>query len=260
VSAAPASMKVVTQPPHGYRATSEAATNSTDAVQEKVREFLEDELMGEGDVVFKVTVLRTLAGYFTDTKNPDYQHMSAYRDAVSKWHGCHLVLVVLRQELAKVDGPSRDIVLGAVQFLTWWNRSSATNRDEMSKVNGVETVVSVMETYLNDRRIQDWSISCLLNFTRDNDARRREELVKANAVVPIFRAMTDQTNAAIQKHCVLVLGRLCDSTCTHLIDGLVEIDALEALVKVYKAHRNSSDPSREEICASCRKWMTKLVV
>jgi hypothetical protein len=267
-TAAPAPAPGATQAQVKDGPEEEAAHKSAEAIQKEVRELLEGTLMATGEDAVKVAALRTLAGYFQyngkGVKDPAYQQLRPYRDAVAKWHGCHLVLVVLRQELAKADSPNREIALWAVQFLTLWNRK-AKRRESMALFNGGDTILGAMHAFPNDEGMQDWTLACLVNYTLDKDAKgRRDNLVNENAIFHIFRAMpTHPHSKNVQRYSLRILGRLCDvaEDARHL-GGLVQMGALEALVNAYKALEDVDDDAhqRQRIVATCRKWMTKLVV
>jgi hypothetical protein len=133
----------------------------------------------------------------------------------------------------------------------------------MSRFNGVDAVLRAMRTFRNDAEIQRLAIGCLYNFTFDNDWNRRRELVERNAMLDVFRALVAPVyTVQTQKFGILLLGRLCDVAEPQFFHGLVELGAMEAVVKIVKnaQDRGRAGPDRQAVLSACRKLMSMLIV
>ena len=62
-----------------------------------------------------------------------------------------------------------------------------------------------------------------------------------------------------QKFGAILLGRLCDVAEPRYFNGLVELGAMEAVVRVVKVHKNSAEPGRQVVLSACHTLMTKLI-
>jgi hypothetical protein len=235
---------------------------SYESIKKEVQDLLEKNLMGSANDDVKVETMDTLRAHFktaADESFEERQEKAEYIRAVKEWNGCHFVLVVLRRELDDANSRNRDVVFSALQFLLMWN-SSADRWEAMSRFNGVDAVVRAMRTFRNDILIQDAAVACLYNFTYDEDVERRRELVEGAAIPDIFRAlMAPACTVRMPKLAIILLGRLCDVAEPRSFSGLVERGALEAVVKVVKAHKNSYVPERQKVLSACHKLMTKLI-
>jgi hypothetical protein len=236
---------------------------SYESIKKEVQDLLEKNLMGSANDDVKVETMQTLRAHFKTAADEESlnerQEKAEYIRAVTEWNGCHLVLVVLRQELDDAISRNRDVVFGALQFLLMWNRIS-DRREAMSRLNGVEAVLRALRAFRNDVYIQSMAVACLYNFTCDNDVERRRELVEGAAIPDIFRAlMAPACTLRMPKIAIILLGRLCDVAEPRSLNGLVERGALEVVAKVVKAHKNSNVPDRQEVLSACHKLMTKLI-
>jgi hypothetical protein len=218
--------------------------------------------MGSADDDVKVETMDTLREHFNvaaDESLDERLEKTEYIRAVTEWNGCHLVLVVLRQELDDANSRSRNVAHGALCFLTMWS-TSGNRWEAMSRFNGVDAVLRAMRTFRNDADIQYAAVACLYNFTFDNNVERRRELVEGAAIPDIFRALTAPTYAVpTPKFAIILLGCLCDVAEPRSFNGLVERGAFEAVAKVVKAHKNSNEPDRQQVLLACHKLMTKLI-
>jgi hypothetical protein len=240
---------------------------SADDIDKEVRVLVEEKLMHKNYSV-KVGALGALAGHLRDGAEgqDDIAEKRLYQRAVFTWDGCHMVLLVLRQELdRRFGGPHRDVVFGAVQFLDRWNRASATHRECTSRLGGVGSLVSAMRAFLRDGQIQAWAIDCLFRFTSDDDnnsdsRERRHELVQSNAALHIGRAMAAHpTDARTHERAVLVLGRLSEFAEYRRFGELWGPDTCAALERVWGAHLGDPDPRAKMLRRTASELVLQMV-
>jgi hypothetical protein len=243
---------------------------SADDIDKEVRVLVEETLMHKNYSV-KVGALGALAGHLQDDAEgqDDLAEKRLYQRAVFKWDGCHMVLLVLRQELdRRFGGPHRDVVFGAVQFLDRWNRTSAKHRGCASRLGGVGTLVSAMRAFLRDGQIQAWAIDCLFRFTSDDDnnndnkssRERRHDLVQNNAALHIGRAMAAHpTDARTHERAVLVLGRLSEFAEYRRFGELWGKETCAALEKVWGAHLGNPDPRAKLLRRTASELVLQMV-
>jgi hypothetical protein len=167
---------------------------------------------------------------------------------------------VLRQELDSARGPNRKVVFAAIQFLQMWNCWCIERREAMSRFGGVDAIARAMKASPQDPNIQEVAVLCFYNFTCDDDAKRRQELVDANAIYLISHALITHTKR-VQTRAPLLLGRLCDLAGHRHFDISVDAGLLEALLSVCKANKlNVDEPDRDKVRAACLKLINKLLL
>jgi hypothetical protein len=237
-------------------------SKSYDDIYKEVRVLVEEKLLHKNYSV-KVRALGTLAGYFKNDQGgggEDSAETLLYRRAAIAWDACHMVLLVLRQELARFGGPSRDVAFGTIQFLVHWNSSCGRHRESMSRLDGIGALVCAMRAFASDAPIQDAAIDCLLRFTSDSNRQLRLEVVRKGAALHIGRAMAAHpADASMHERAVLVLGRLSDFAEYRNFGALWGSATRAALKKVLKAHRGATDSRGKLLCRTAGELVQQMV-
>lgn len=228
------------------------------AVKVEVRALLELNLTGN-DPAVKIDTLNKLAEYFAEKgEGPDaFQQKAEHRRAVEHLDGCHLVLIVLRQELAKAGGPHRNVVYSAIRFLANWCIGSPEHCDALSRFDGIGVILDVMKVFIADGGMGTAAVCCLLNYTSDNDAARLGDFVEGDALEYIIQAMLAHTNnESLQRRALIVLERSCEVSDRSRRERLIKNGALLAVSAAYTAFFLSD----AQIRALCSIVMQKLCV
>ena len=237
--------------------TTEKEAKSVNDIQQEVRELLENHLVGKADAV-KLTTLLTLVAHLdagTKTRTPENDE---YRRAIAEWDGCHLVLIVLRQELDKGEQHASWLVVhSSIRFLLLWNYYGDLE-DTLMGLDGVRAVARAMQAFPNEFHINYGAVLCIYNLTcGTGGAARFQKLVDEDCIPVIHRALpTLKSSPHAKKHAVLALERLSRVATPQQMDGLVDASVMEALVDVYNAHVDSE----ENVAAACRSLLNKLML
>jgi hypothetical protein len=249
-----------TRPAAGPDKKTKVAEDGGDAeIKREVRELLEKKLMGAAadDAAAKVKALRKLNKYWYYDPNTSNTTYKAYRRATIESDGCHLILIVLRQELDKGEGANREVVHESVRFLVRWNCFEVELGDTMLRFDGVEAVARAMKAFPHERYIQYVAVMCFYNFTTKGGTARPAALVEGGCLPLILQALpTVGFYKKGPKCAVRTFGRMCEFAAPHHFEGLVDTAVLGTLVDVCRAYNEDSD---ERVRASCRAVMNKLL-
>jgi hypothetical protein len=230
-------------------------------IEKEVRELLEKKLMGAAadDAAAKVKALRTLNEYwdYDDSGEKSNAEYEEHRRATVESDGCHLVLIVLRQELDKGDGANREVVKESVLFLNYWNCFEDELGETMLRFGGVEAVARAMQNLPHERHIHYLAVVCFYNFATKGGAARPRALVKGGCLPLILQALPTIGFYKKGPMCaVMTLGRMCKVAGPRHFEGLVDTAVLGTLVDVCRAYNEDSD---ETVRALCRAVMNKLL-
>jgi hypothetical protein len=226
------------------------------AVMAEVRELLERRLM-DGDDELKIETLHKLAGYFAvkDDDPSAYSQNAEHRRAVEHWNGCHLVLIAVRRQLFRADGPHRAIVHGAIQFLVNWITGIPERCDALARFEGIGVIVQAARAFHTDDTIRAAAICFFLGFTSDNDEKRLRDIVGGDAFHYIIQAMISHpTKKSLQLQGLHFLKRVVDVLGHEHRGRLVKKGALVAVSGAYSTYLDSD----VQILALSKNLMSKL--
>lgn len=229
-----------------------------DAIKKEIRELLEKKLMGAAaDDGAKLEALRKLNEYWDYDPNTSNTKYQGHRRATIESAGCHLVLIVLRQELGKGEGANRRVVQESINFLLRWNCFGVDLGETMLRFDGVSSVARAMKAFPQDQYIQYVAVLCFNNFSNKGGAARVHGLLERGCLPLIIQALPTIAMYENGPKCaVLTLGRMCEVAGHGHFQDLVDAAVMEALVDVFRAHNEDSD---ERVRSACRAVMNKLL-